>query len=200
MAETRRRGEALESAILDAAWAELVERGFGGMTYESVAERAGTSKPVIYRRWPNKQDLLLAAIHHKGVMLPIEPANTGSLRGDVTAALRRMNSTSGSMAGLLSSVLGSYFTETGVSIADLRAMIFGDGPTGMQKIVANAVERGELPPGGLPARVTSLPTDLMRHEFVTTFAAVPDETIIDIVDTVFLPLVRATIGEANSAK
>jgi AcrR family transcriptional regulator len=46
----RRRGRHLEDALLDAAWAELTERGYAGFTLESVAKRAGTSTPVIYRR------------------------------------------------------------------------------------------------------------------------------------------------------
>ncbi len=45
--QNRRRGTALENAILDAAWAELVEHGYADMTLESVAKRAGTSRPVL---------------------------------------------------------------------------------------------------------------------------------------------------------
>ena len=57
----RRHGEERESAILDAAWAELVEVGYTRLTREAVAARAGTSKPVVYRRWPGRPELVLAA-------------------------------------------------------------------------------------------------------------------------------------------
>jgi len=50
----RRRGAALEAAILDAAWAELVAAGYAGLTMEAVAARAQTSRPVISRRWPDR--------------------------------------------------------------------------------------------------------------------------------------------------
>ena len=43
------RGAELEEALLDAAWAELQEVGYPAFTYEGVAQRAGTSKPVLYR-------------------------------------------------------------------------------------------------------------------------------------------------------
>jgi len=36
--------------------------------------------------------------------------------------------------------------------------------------------------------VVSLPGDLLRHEFIMNLSRVPDETIVDIVDAVFLPL------------
>ena len=50
----RRRGDVLEAALLDSAWEEIVEKGYDRFTIESVAERARTSRDVIYRRWPGK--------------------------------------------------------------------------------------------------------------------------------------------------
>jgi len=58
---TRRRGSALDDALLDAAWAELQEAGYAGLTMEGVAQRAGTSRPVLARRWPNRPQLVIAA-------------------------------------------------------------------------------------------------------------------------------------------
>jgi AcrR family transcriptional regulator len=58
---TRRRyGAALERALLGAAWEELRESGYAGFTIDAVARRAGTSRPVLYRRWPNRAQLVLA--------------------------------------------------------------------------------------------------------------------------------------------
>jgi AcrR family transcriptional regulator len=56
----RRRGEDLERAILTAAWDQLVERGYGNFTIDAVADAAGTSRSVLYRRWPDR-DALIAA-------------------------------------------------------------------------------------------------------------------------------------------
>src|SRR5690242_13778994 len=83
----RRRGEELESALLDAAWNELVEVGFVGLTMESVAARARTGVAVLYRRWPNKAQLVLAAFDHYRAARPIQAPDTGSLRGDLLALL-----------------------------------------------------------------------------------------------------------------
>jgi AcrR family transcriptional regulator len=63
--ETRRRGEALQNALLDAAWEELQAGGYAKLTIERVAERAGTSRAVIYRRWRNRYELVIAALRHR---------------------------------------------------------------------------------------------------------------------------------------
>src|SRR5271170_7433864 len=83
----RRRGEELEAALLEAAWAELVEAGFAKLTMESVAARAKTGVAVLYRRWPNKDELVLATISHYGTTHPVDIPDTGSLRGDMIAML-----------------------------------------------------------------------------------------------------------------
>jgi AcrR family transcriptional regulator len=57
----RPRSQAAEDAILDATLALLAEAGFRGMTVEAVATRAGASKATIYRRWPTKENLVIAA-------------------------------------------------------------------------------------------------------------------------------------------
>src|SRR5579863_5521052 len=83
----RRRGEELEAALLDAAWQELVEAGFARLTMESVADRARTGVAVLYRRWPNKDDLVLAAIRHYGTTHPVDMPDTGNLRDDMVELL-----------------------------------------------------------------------------------------------------------------
>ena len=87
----RRRGEELEAALLQAAWDELAEVGFAKLTMESVAVRAKTGVAVLYRRWPNKDDLVIAAIGHYGKTRPVEVPDTGTLRGDMLGLLRGIN-------------------------------------------------------------------------------------------------------------
>jgi len=54
-----RRDENARLAVLHAADDLLVERGFGGVTVEGIAKRAGVAKQTIYRWWPSKVDILL---------------------------------------------------------------------------------------------------------------------------------------------
>ena len=110
--KTRRRGEALESALLDAAWDELQDVGYAGLTIEAVADRAGTSRAVLYRRWRNRAELVIAAMRRHRPMLSGEIPDTGSLRDDVLAVLRRM---SGRLAEIgpetIYGLIGDYFAD-----------------------------------------------------------------------------------------
>src|SRR4051812_5359458 len=86
----RRRGQQLEAELLDTAWNELVEVGFANLTMESAAARARTGIAVLYRRWANKDELVLAAIKHYRNSHPVDVPDTGTLRGDLLAALTSM--------------------------------------------------------------------------------------------------------------
>jgi AcrR family transcriptional regulator len=65
VAEVRRpgrpRSHEADRAILDAAIEEYGEHGLGGLTVDAVAARAGVSKATVYRRYPSKADLVIAA-------------------------------------------------------------------------------------------------------------------------------------------
>src|SRR6202522_2888641 len=63
---SRRRGTAVEQAISEAVIAELAEVGFGRLTFESVAERAGTGKSPLYRRWPDSTSLVIDTLEKLG--------------------------------------------------------------------------------------------------------------------------------------
>lgn len=189
MAATRRRGAALEAAILDAGWAQLIEEGYPGFTFEAIAERAHTGKAVLYRRWPDKEALLLGVLTHQGFATPVEIPDTGSLREDVLTLLRLANRRGERAAALFSTILSAYFNkELTLTPAELRTQLFGDNSQALIQVVQQAVNRGELPPEGLPPRIAMLPASLLRHELIMNLSRVPDETIVDIVDTVFLPL------------
>jgi AcrR family transcriptional regulator len=58
----RPRNPEIDAAALAATLAVLDEVGYGRLALEEVARRAGTTKPAIYRRWPSRQQLVLAAL------------------------------------------------------------------------------------------------------------------------------------------
>lgn len=190
---SRRRGQALEDALLDAAWNELVAVGYSRFTIEGVAARAGTSRPVIYRRWPTRPELATAAVRHHGKTERVAVPDTGSVRDDLIELLRSASASRHELAALFSVQMGEYFSETGTTMADLRAAFLGDKrqPFSIDEVLHRGVTRGEIDPAKLAPRIASLPTDLLRHELLTTLRPVPEETITEIVDDIFLPLVRA---------
>lgn len=191
----RRRGEALETALLDAAWAELVERGYDELTFDAVASRAETSRAVLYRRWPGKPQLVLAALVHQAEIDPVTVADTGSLRGDVIALLRQANAVRPRVVTQLLTRLGGFYTDADTNLAELSAHVQGGRDAVLDQVIARAVARGEVRPGQVSGRVARLPVDLFRHELLMTLRPVADEVIEEIVDDIFLPLVRLGSGD-----
>lgn len=190
----RRRGEVLENALLDAAWAELTERGYDDLTMDAVATRAGTSRAVLYRRWPNKQDLVVAMLAHHVKTDVVAAPDTGSLRGDVVALLKRANEVRVRLATLVFTRLGGFYREANTNLADLAVFVQGGRDSALEEVLDHAVARGEIQPGQVSDRVARVPVNLFRYELMATLQPVPDEVIVDIVDNVFMPLVRLGAG------
>jgi AcrR family transcriptional regulator len=187
----RRRGTELEQAILDAAWEQLTAEGYEHFTIDTVAARARTSKPVLYRRWKTREDLLRATVRHRGAADPPSVPDTGTLRGDLLALLAYANTNRNPMAALVSSMLGSYYNQAGPTPAELRDAFLSQRGSAVEKVVNRAVERGEIDPARLTPRIIDLPFDLFRNEMLMTLKPVPDHVLRQIVDDIFIPLVTA---------
>ncbi|MBB6731579.1 TetR/AcrR family transcriptional regulator [Cohnella zeiphila] len=183
---TRRRGKQLEEAILQAAWDELSAAGYANLTIEGVADRARTSKTVIYRRWPNRAELVRAAVlfrspYFEGEKIP----DTGELRGDCLSLLRqhpfkevKPDIVRGLLADLDGLPLARFINHQGK-----------ERGFAIKTILKRAEQRGEIQTAELHPRIIALPTDLLRQEVILTHEPIPDETIVEIVDVIFLPLV-----------
>jgi AcrR family transcriptional regulator len=195
--KTRRRGEALEHALLDAAWAELQAAGYAGLTIEAVADRAGTSRAVLYRRWRNRPELVLAVIRRHRPMLSGETPDTGSLRGDVLALLRRMSSRLAEIGPeTVYGLLGDYLSDADM-FARGRDQLLSISAEVMETILQRAADRGEAR-ADVETRIATLPTALFHNELFLARTPPSEGTLVEIVDDVFLPLVRPQPGEAGA--
>lgn len=187
--QTRRRGAALEEAILRAAVDELTESGYAGLTMDKVAARAGTNKNAIYRRWPNRLALGIAAYRQLATTVPLP--DTGSLRGDVLEWLRQANRHWSSPLG---AVLGELIAAAGGAselLAQLQERSGDAAAAPWLTILGRAVARGEASPEALHPRVATVAMVLLRNEFVVRgVPTAPDDVLVEIVDEVYLPLVR----------
>lgn len=76
-----------EDQILATTHQLITELGFEKVTVDAVAARSGTSKATLYRRWPSKAELLVAAVR-RGVSTNFEVPTHATFRDDVLAALR----------------------------------------------------------------------------------------------------------------
>jgi AcrR family transcriptional regulator len=193
----RRRGAALEQAILDAAWEELAQVGYRDFTIEGVAARARTGKQAIYRRWPGRARLVIAAMREHAPAYSGQIPDTGELRGDVLALLRRAVERSVQLGpetfhGLLADLVED---PERVTLINRSA-----GEAAMRTILERANARGEVDLDQITHRIAALPVDLLRHEIFVASALVPDSVILEIVDEIFVPLVHRDPADANPGR
>lgn len=190
----RRRGEELEAALLEAAWQELVEVGFAKLTMESIATRAKTGVAVLYRRWPNKDDLVLAAIRHYGATHPVEIPDTGNLRDDMVTFLSGFGRSRTGFAAIVSATFTGLMDSSGLTPAEVREKVMSDRTNWSDQILIRAQKRGEIDLETIPRAVLTMPFDLMRHELLMTHKAISMERVIEVVDDLFMPLVQLNLG------
>jgi AcrR family transcriptional regulator len=139
----------IERRVLTAALTVYGEVGWAGFTIDAVARRAPVGKAALYRRWPSKEDLLLAALDRLAEVPeePINPNDLGACLTGIADAVIAMYV--GPKAMVLPRVLieaGQYpphFDEMVQKIVQARF-------TWGRCIVAAALDRGELPPGTSP--------------------------------------------------
>jgi AcrR family transcriptional regulator len=139
------RSARVREAVLNAAFAELDEKGYEGFSMEAVARRSRVHKTTIYRRWATRDALLVYALDSRSDRDAPSP-NTGSLRGD----LRQFGEV---VLAKLTSQHGNAMLRSLVSAVD-------ESPEILQKVqsfcrerldagaavLSRGIGRGELPP------------------------------------------------------
>jgi AcrR family transcriptional regulator len=139
----RPRSAEAEKAILNATLRMLGTQGVAGTTIEGVAAEAGVGKTTIYRRWPTKTELILAAL--SDIVPPGEPPDTGTMAGDMAAlseTQRRRLAGSG-LPGIVPRVLAESMSDPELHqefvdrvVKPFRALL--------RLFIERGIERGEL--------------------------------------------------------
>lgn len=188
---TRRRGAALDEAILTAAVEELVAEGYGGMSMDRIAKRAGTNKNAIYRRWTGRAAIGMAAYRRLATGNSPVP-DTGDLREDVLVLLRRANRQfSTPNAQILREILSSAGADPELQ-SQLHQLAADAGSTEWLQVLGHAVDRGDIRAGALDPRIATVAIVLLRNEYVIgRTLKVSDSVLVEITDKVYLPLVRS---------
>lgn len=188
----RRRGVELEKALLEAAWVEMEEHGYVGLTMAGVAARAGTSRPVLARRWSGKADLAIAAIRQQMAKYPLDVADRGDVRTELLEYLERASDRAAGISAAFTLFASEYFQDTGTTPWDFQ-MALGDGNTGpteaLELILERAIARGEIDREKLVPAVTTVLSDLFRAHVIMTFSPPSLALRTAWVDSIFLPLV-----------
>ncbi|MBV8995446.1 MAG: TetR/AcrR family transcriptional regulator [Pseudonocardiales bacterium] len=185
----RRRGEVLCSAILEATLDELREVGYAGLRIQHVAARARASKGSIYRRWPRRADLVADAIEH-AFPRRIQPPDTGSVRADLLGFLQQMADRLNSPAGEAIRGLTADTIRDPELMNAIRARFLDPTISELIGIMTRGVARGEVRPSALTTRIASIAPELLREHFLIHHC-IPDRILIEILDDVVMPLIRA---------
>lgn len=186
MTARRRRGRQLEQAILDAARALLASHGYAGLTYEDVAAAAGTGKAVLYRRWPTKVEMVIAALADDADGLAVSVSDTGSLTGDLTAILSQLRTKI--QSNDRTTALNLLAALDPASTQAVHSLILSMGSDLLEPILTRARERGELGAGAIPERARALPFDLLRHDVLLKGSLCNDGEVDAIVADCVVPL------------
>lgn len=193
--EPQVRGERVVQKVLEAALEELSRKGLAGLSMEEVADRAGVAKTTVYRRWPTKVDLAVAAMRRIADDI-VRTADTGSLRGDLIVILQSFRDFAWTARGqgLIRMLMTDVMYE---EIAEFARRIREEKSHEPRNIVLRAIARGELPRGTDPALVLDVAFGAVQNYLCFMHEPVEDPRIEQIID---LLLIGAQNGGAVTAR
>ena len=163
----------------------LQEHGYDRLTLDAVATTARASKATLYRRWPTKAELVLAAFVEGTRQVAVDP-DTGSLREDLLRLGEQIRAHVSTHAGTIRAVL----VETSRS-AELDAMMqeqFLDQRKAlMSHVLSRAVARGEIQASAITEDLWDVLPGYLIYRSVLTGNPPASETIRDLVENVLIP-------------
>jgi AcrR family transcriptional regulator len=187
-ARSRRSAAEVEQAIADAVIAELAEVGFGRLTFDSVAERAGTGKSPLYRRWPDTAALVIDTLEK----LSLDPAGyvrTGVLRTDLIGFTRYMTSTQEGVEGeAFRSLLGEAHRHPEL-LDRFKSQVLAPRFDSLTELLRDAARRGEVSSARLTPVVLEVLHALIVKRSLLETRGLSNKDITEMVDQVLLPLV-----------
>ncbi len=139
----RPRAPETDERILDAAYRLLTQQGFVRMSMDAVAAEAGVTKPTIYRRWPSKIELAMAAL--VATCDNSRPAVVGDTRADLIAEMEHFRRAILRPYGM--SLLGTVLAEeheTPELLAAFRQYLVAPRRQALTALLGAAQARGEL--------------------------------------------------------
>ncbi|WP_433666259.1 TetR-like C-terminal domain-containing protein [Nocardia sp. CA-136227] len=182
----------LTEALTTAFFEELAAVGYGRLSIEAVARRAGAGKAAVYRRWPSKQAMATDLITKVAVDAADTP-DTGTLRGDLHAFLAA--AAEGLRHPLASKIIPDLLAEAAREPALAATLTTGIATTRRDRattLLRRAITRGELPHDlDLPLALDFLAGPLYWRLTITGIP--PEPAYLDDLTTMLLTAYRARI-------
>jgi AcrR family transcriptional regulator len=159
---------------------------------DAVATTARASKATLYRRWPTKAELVLAAFVEGTRQVSVAP-DTGSLRGD----LLRMGESICAHASAHASTIRAVLVEVSRS-SELNEMMhrqFLDQRKAlMHRVLAQAVDRGEIEASAITEDLWDVLPGYLIFRSILTGRTPSSRTVADLVDHVLIPSLTRHTG------
>ena len=191
----RPRSPEADRAILVATVELLAERGLGAMSIEEIAARAGVGKATIYRRWPSKGLLALDAfVASFAAQQPLP--DTGTLRGDLTAALRAWVRavTVTPMGSVLAGLIGEAQHDPSLRAA-WRDRVLEPLRRRHRIMLDRAVDRGEISASVDQEVVLDLFFGAAQHRLLLGHLPLDDTFVVDVVDVILDGILAGSSGD-----
>jgi AcrR family transcriptional regulator len=141
--DPKRRSTAAHLAILDATWAEVLEKGYAGLTVEGIAARAGVGKQTVYRWWPSKAAVLLEAVNTRSQQTSEFP-DTGDIVADLGSQLAGVAEFLSAGGGVVQRALLAAAQSDPDLAADIRRQVIEPRSQACMQRLTKAQEDGQL--------------------------------------------------------
>ena len=174
-----------ESELLNVTLRLLEERGYDRLTLDAVAARARASKATVYRRWPSKAELVLAAFIEGVNQLAVHP-HTGSLRGDLLELGEACREQASALAGTIRAVLVETSRHPALNEA-LQTQFLDQRKALIDEILHDAVVRGEIDAAASNAEIWDLLPGYLIFRIIMPSRPPTHETVRILVDDVIIP-------------
>lgn len=163
----------------------LHENGYDRLTMDEVAARARASKATVYRRWPTKADLVVAAVS-RGLRQAVVAPDTGSLRGDLMQMAELLAGQAAALADTLAAILIEVRRNPHLSAVVEQQLLHEKRPI-TQAILRQAADRGEIHPSKIDTDLWDLLPGYLLFRFLMPGRPATAETARALVDEILLP-------------
>ena len=174
-----------EAELLAVTLELLQEHGYDRLTVDAVATTARASKATLYRRWPTKAELVLAAFVEGTRQVAVDP-DTGTLRGDLLRLAESICVHVSTHAGTIRAVLVEVSRSPELD-AMLQEQFLDQRKALMAHVLAHAVNRGEIEASAITEDLWDVLPGYLIYRSVLTGRAPSSRTVQDLVDNVLIP-------------
>jgi len=181
-----------ETELLAVTLRLLQEHGYDRLTLDAVATTARASKATVYRRWPTKAELVLAAFT-EGVRQVAVPPETGTLRGDLLRIGELTCEQVRQHSGTIRAVLVEVSRDP--ALRDVMQHQFLDQRKAlMELILRQSVDRGEIDEAAINDELWDLMPGYLIFRSIIPNRPPTQHTVQTLVDDVIIPSLTRPIG------